>query len=79
MSKHTEKEKIEGLEEAQKSQTLTWQVLVVLFCLLLWSAHFYIRSVVAAPHWATMLNNPVQAVEDTLTGCQVLANNEKVD
>lgn len=51
----------------------TWQVLVLLFGFPLWSAHFYICSVVASTHWATVFDNPVQAVEDTLTGCQVLA------
>lgn len=50
---------------------------MVLLCLPLGSTHFYICSVVAPPHWATMFDNPIQAVEDTLTGCQILAKKKK--
>lgn len=52
---------------------------MVLFCLPLGSAHFDICGVVAPPHRATMFDDPIQAVEDTLTSCQVLAKNEKKD
>lgn len=46
---------------------------MVLFCFPLGSSHFNVSSVVAPAHGATVLHNPIQTVEDTLTGCQVLA------
>lgn len=50
---------------------------MVLFCFPLGSAHFNVSSVVAATHRATMFHDPIQTVEDTLTGCQVLGEMRK--
>lgn len=46
---------------------------MVLFCFPLGSSHFNVSSVVAPAHGATVFHNPIQTVEDTLTGRQVLA------
>lgn len=35
-------------------------------------SHFDVGGVVAAPHWAAVFHDPVQAVEDALAGSQVL-------
>lgn len=36
-----------------------------------------IGSVVATPHGAAVLHDPIQAIEDTLTCCKVLAEEKK--
>lgn len=59
--------------EAAAGVPRSWQVPVVRFYFPLGSSHFYICSVVAPPHRAAVFDNPIQAVEDTLTSCQVLA------
>lgn len=45
---------------------------MVLLCSPLGGADFDVRSVVAPSHGAAVLHNPIQAVKDTLAGCQVL-------
>lgn len=36
-----------------------------------------VGSVVATPHGATVFHDPIQAVEDTLTCCKVLAEEKR--
>lgn len=71
-------EQTQQAERAWDSATLTWQVFVVLLRFPLRRADFDVRGVVAPSHGATVFHNPIQAVKDTLAGCQVLTEGNEI-